>query len=180
MICVIGIAGSGKNTQADLLAEKLGCPNVDSGTVLRRDAAGEARRQLEAGELVDDSVMLKLLGSELERIDAAHKEFVWVGSPRSLRQAEWIAGKVKSGSLKYTATIHLELDKATARQRLIKRGREDDARPEVIEQRFAEYDNRMGPVLEFIKKEGLKVINIDASGTIESINKDIMEKLNAS
>lgn len=71
----------------------------------------------------------------------------------------------------------MTLDKETARRRLQKRGRGDDADEAVIDQRFKEYDDRMGPVLTYLGQQGLKVLEVDGSGTIEEVSIKVIKSL---
>jgi adenylate kinase len=92
-LILLGPPGAGKGTQARLLGERFGIPQIASGDLLRAAAdagtpAGlEARRKMDRGELVPDDLVIKLVEERLARPDAA-AGFILDGFPRSVRQAE--------------------------------------------------------------------------------------------
>ena len=77
VVVLLGAPGAGKGTQAPLLAERLGIPVVATGDIFRaavRDGTAlgmEARRYMDAGQLVPDEITVKLLLDRLTRPDAA-------------------------------------------------------------------------------------------------------------
>ncbi len=92
-VILLGPPGSGKGTQAVLLAEQLGVPAIATGDMLREaleagtEAGQEAAGYMRRGELVPDAAMIRLISQRLEQPDAAHG-FVLDGFPRTIAQAE--------------------------------------------------------------------------------------------
>lgn len=88
----LGAPGAGKGTQAQRLAEKLGIPQVSTGDILRESAARgtelglEAKKFMDAGDLVPDSVVVGLVRERLAQGDCA-KGWILDGFPRTLPQA---------------------------------------------------------------------------------------------
>src|SRR3989344_2671870 len=136
MISFIGITGSGKSTQAEILGKRLGCPVISTG----KEAAD--------GKLIDDQVTINLLEEELKKAGADKKEVILDGSPRSLDQARWLISRFKSGEFKFTAFIHLNASERVVRQRLLARGRYDDTNSSIAK-RFDEYHKKVEPVLNY-------------------------------
>src|SRR6476619_7231437 len=96
-ILILGPQGSGKGTQAQLLAEKFGFVHMESGQLLREvaktnSAIGEI---INKGELVPRELMLELMEAELEERNAFEKGIIFDGSPRTTEQyhamKEWLA-----------------------------------------------------------------------------------------
>ncbi len=92
-IVLFGPPGSGKGTQAKLLAEKYGVPHISTGDILRGNLNNETKLGLEAktymdkGELVPDDVLIGLIKDRLSDSDCA-SGFLLDGYPRTLPQAE--------------------------------------------------------------------------------------------
>lgn len=92
-IVFLGAPGAGKGTQARLLAEKFGIPQISTGDILRAAVkAGtplgrEAKGYMDAGNLVPDQLMCDLIRERLAEADA-QKGFILDGFPRTLPQAE--------------------------------------------------------------------------------------------
>jgi adenylate kinase len=92
-IILIGAPGSGKGTQAKLLAEKLGFPHISTGDILRhavKDGTSlgrEAEPIMARGELVPDDLMVGMIGERLEKGDV-EKGFILDGFPRTVAQSE--------------------------------------------------------------------------------------------
>src|SRR5437016_1190355 len=127
MIVLLGIVGSGKGTQAQILAKRLDCPIITTGDILRsqRDDP-RVKAAVDNGALVTDDVLLPMLEDEFKRIGADKNEFILDGTPRNVEQAGWLVNKVKKGEIKLRAVIHLNLSLDAALKRLQLRGRHDD------------------------------------------------------
>ena len=176
MIVLFGIAGSGKGTQAEIIAKRLNCPVVTTGDILRKNHDNPAVRQAtEAGRLVEDNITLSLLEAELERI-GKDNEFILDGSPRTLAQAKWLDEKIKNGQVKLSAIIHIKLSKEEALKRLRLRARHDDTE-ESIQKRFGFYQDSVMPALNYLAKQGCRVIEIDGNQSVEQVAADIEEAL---
>ena len=92
-IVLFGPPGSGKGTQAKLLAEKYGVPHISTGDILRENLNNETKLGLEAktymnkGELVPDDLLIGIIKDRLSQSDCA-SGFLLDGYPRTLPQAE--------------------------------------------------------------------------------------------
>ena len=92
-IVLIGPPGAGKGTQAERLSTKYGWPQIATGDIFRAAVAEgtpiglEARRYMDAGELVPDEVVERIVAERLEKPDAKDG-FILDGFPRSIHQAE--------------------------------------------------------------------------------------------
>ena len=95
-IVLFGPPGSGKGTQAKLLAEKYGVPHISTGDILRANLNNETKLGLEAktymnkGELVPDDVLIGIIKDRLSESDCA-SGFLLDGYPRTLPQAETLS-----------------------------------------------------------------------------------------
>jgi adenylate kinase len=93
VIVLLGAPGAGKGTQATLLAEKLGIPNIATGDLFRaavRDGSAiglEARRFMERGQLVPDDITIRMLLDRFSKADAANGAIL-DGFPRNGAQAK--------------------------------------------------------------------------------------------
>jgi adenylate kinase len=175
MIIFMGVAGSGKSLQGKLLADQLGLPWLSTGEFLRMLVAGERRKQMLAGNLLEDQEIIGLVRKIFAIIDT-NQEFVLDGFPRTTAQADWLLNQVKHGQLKVTAVIHLIADEAVVHQRLLGRGRPDD-HDEAIAERFKEYEEAAKPILEHFKFGGVKVYDIDAQQDVQTIHESILKAL---
>jgi adenylate kinase len=96
-LILLGPPGAGKGTQAKLMVEKWGVPQISTGDILRgavREGTPlglEARRYMEAGQLVPDQVVIGIIDQRVGRPDCA-KGFILDGFPRTLPQAEALEG----------------------------------------------------------------------------------------
>ena len=92
-IVLIGAPGGGKGTQAKLLVEKYGIPQISTGDLLREAVAAgtplgmRAKTAMDAGQLVSDDIVLGMIRERLSKPDAA-KGFILDGFPRNIPQAE--------------------------------------------------------------------------------------------
>lgn len=176
MIVFMGLAGSGKSTQGHLLAAHLHCPWVSTGNLLRAKMDSKTQAEMLKGKIISDDQTLSVLDEEFRRIGADQNQFVLDGTPRTMRQAQWLAEKDQAGELKITAVVHLKAKKAIAEKRLLARHRPDDHK-QAIEERFREYDEAILPIVKYLTAEGYKVHEIDANQTPEKVSEDIQKAL---
>ena len=177
MIIFMGLAGSGKSTQGQLLAAHLHCPWISTGKLLREfNTNAVVHERMLKGEMVDDETTLSVLEAELRRVGADHNECILDGSPRTLHQAQWLVEKAKKNQLEITAVVHLEISKSIAKERLLARQRPDDNEPAIAE-RFAEYERVIKPILDYLRAEGFTVYDIDGAASPEVIALTITKAL---
>jgi adenylate kinase len=92
-LILLGPPGAGKGTQAKLLTEGLGVPQVSTGDILRQavangtDLGREAKSFMDRGALVPDQVVIGIIEERLRRSDCA-RGYILDGFPRTLPQAE--------------------------------------------------------------------------------------------
>lgn len=173
MIVFMGVAGSGKSAQGRLLADRLGLPWLSTGEFLRMLIAGERRREMLAGKLLEDKEIIALVQKIFRIVDTQH-EFVMDGFPRTLAQADWLLSQRRHGQLDITAVIHLKASEEVVLERLLSRGRQDDQKEAILE-RFREYEQATQPIIHELKEDGVPVFEINGVGEIEAIHEDIVK-----
>ena len=114
MVVLLGAPGAGKGTQAPLLAERLGIPVVATGDLFRaavRDGTPlglDARRYMDAGQLVPDEIVIRLLLERLGRPDAAGG-VILDGFPRTAVQAEALDGALAERGERVAAAVLVDV-----------------------------------------------------------------------
>ena len=122
----IGAPGSGKGTQAKMLAQRFGIPHISTGDMLREAVAGgtELGRQaapiMASGGLVPDDLMIGIIRERLAKADA-QKGFILDGFPRTLVQAEKLDGIVGNGKDALRVLLLLVPDEALVRRITLRR-----------------------------------------------------------
>lgn len=184
-----GPEGSGKGTQAKLLAEKLHLPILTSGDLVR-DAAvndkgliGDAcRRALKEGRYVPDSEMFVLWKNKL-RSEEAKKGFILDGFPRNLRQAKFLMRKISKYRYGIDKLIHLNLNDKDATERLLKRNRktfegsnESHDTIDKIGSRLASFREHEKDLIAYFGEKNL-LLSVDASGSVSEIHGRILKDL---
>lgn len=177
MIIFLGIAGSGKGTQADLLSKNTGLPCISTGQLLRDHKKEDAITQkLATGTLVDDDVVLPLLEKELDKNHSDKKNVILDGFPRDMRQAQWLVQQINQGKLNLKGVFHLKVSKEVAMRRLLGRKRHDD-NEQAINKRFAEYEQRILPIINYFQQQGILVQQINGDQKPEKVAADIQKAL---
>ena len=92
-LIMFGAPGAGKGTQAAILSERLGIPTISTGNILRAAVKNgtpvglEAKRYMDAGQLVPDQVIIDIIVERLGEADCRNG-FILDGVPRTIPQAE--------------------------------------------------------------------------------------------
>ena len=113
-LVLLGAPGAGKGTQAPILAARLGLPHVATGDLFRAavhegSAVGlEARRYMERGQLVPDSITVKMLLDRLAQPDAGPGAIL-DGFPRNLAQADILDGALADRSSRVNVALEIEV-----------------------------------------------------------------------
>ncbi|WP_284228639.1 adenylate kinase [Mycobacterium antarcticum] len=167
---LLGPPGAGKGTQAEKLAEKLGIPHVSTGDLFRHNISNEtelgieAKKYLDAGDLVPATLTNALVDSRLDDADAADG-FILDGYPRSVEQAEALHQMLAKRNLKLDAVVEFRVSEDELLTRLKSRGRADDT-DDVILNRMNVYRDETAPLLDFYSAE-LKTV--DAVGSLDEV-----------
>ena len=176
-IVIFGKPGSGKGTQANFLKEKYSLYHISTGDLFRKNISNktklgiEAKSYLDNGDLVPDSVTIKMLENEVLQ-NKKVKGYIFDGFPRTLAQAKSLDTFLNSINLKINATIALDVDENELITRLLDRGktnnRSDDQDLEKIQNRFNEYNNKTSILIDFYDKQG-KFYSVDGKGSVDDI-----------
>jgi adenylate kinase len=177
-LVLVGPPGAGKGTQAVALSDKLGVPHISTGELFRthvseRTPLGEeAKRYLDSGELVPDSVTNEMVRERLAEPDAEHG-FLLDGFPRNTKQAEVLGRLLAESDQKLDAVIQLEVPEDVVVSRLLSRGRSDDTE-EVIRRRQQVYVSETAPLLEYYKDI---LIKVDGVGEVDEVSGRVLDAL---
>ena len=169
-IVLLGAPGAGKGTQAQKLAEKLGIPQISTGELFRHNIENgtklgvEAKRYLDAGDLVPSELTNQLVDDRLNDPDVANG-FILDGYPRSVEQAEALHDMLQRRGTDIDAVVEFRVSQEELLQRLKARGRADDT-DEVILNRMKVYRDETAPLLEYYRDE-LKTV--DAVGAVDEL-----------
>lgn len=204
VIILLGPPGSGKGTQAKMLADYFSVPHISTGDLLREEMRSktplglEAKDTIEAGGLVSDHLVQKMLFNRIEKDDCKNG-YILDGFPRTVAQAEALNERV---SLKKIA-----FNIAVSDQEVIKRisGRlscgecgqmyhkeysppsvdnlcdvcagelyqRSDDREDVVIERLKVYHQQTAPLVSYYKESG-ELIKVDGHHTPEKVFDDIL------
>ena len=203
---IMGIQGSGKGTQAQLLAADLDLVHISVGDIFRSNVeqhtklGAQVRRIMAAGELVDDELVESIVRQRLQDHDWNYG-FIIDGFPRNVRQAEFFLE-----SYDLDAVILLELPDEEVAARVLSRrvcagcgldynvvGRlpeesercatcggqlvmREDDNPEALAARLRDYHQKTTPIIELFERKEC-VLHIDAKREIAVIQDEIRARL---
>ena len=208
-VIFLGPPGSGKGTQAKVLAGKFAVPHLSTGDMLREHIAKEsplglqAKPIMERGELVPDSLVLRMVSDRIERPDCSNG-FVFDGFPRTVTQAKYLGEMLKRQGFKQPFVIHMVIGNELLIRRITGRRtckvggeiyniydrppkvegicdndggaliQRPDDREEVISQRLHAYHKLTAPLVSYYRRLGY-LHEIDASKSVPEVEQEILQ-----
>ncbi len=184
-IILFGPPGSGKGTQAKLLAERFSLLHISTGDLFRYEMGNntplgqEAKSYIEKGELVPDTVTMGMLKNKMDA-NPTVKGIIFDGVPRTTNQAEILDGQLAEEVDEVDLLIALNVEEEEIVKRLLERGktsgRKDDQDESTIRNRIKVYHNETTPVFDYYNKKG-KSVSISGMGKIEEITDRLAEAI---
>lgn len=210
-IVFLGPPGSGKGTQARQISTRLEIPQLSTGELLRaavraaRAEGLEAQGYMQAGELVPDALVIRLLLQRIQQDDCA-PGFLLDGFPRTLPQAQALELALEKQGLPVDVVIDLQVDlqslvKRLAGRRVCPHGhgewhvefrppaqanlcdqcgdtliRREDDREESVRRRMLVYEESTAPLTEFYRRQG-RLRMVEASRGVDEVSAAITEAL---
>jgi adenylate kinase len=187
-LVLFGPPGAGKGTQAKVLVETRGLPQLSTGEMLRAavKAGTPLGKKVDAlltkGELVPDAIVIDIIAERYDQPDCA-KGAVFDGFPRTIAQAEALDAMLSARGKRIDAVLELKVNDKALLERVeqrIKDGgilRSDDT-PETLQHRLGVYYKNTAPLLDYYGKQG-KVVTIDGMAAIADVTKHIAAALDA-
>lgn len=184
-IIFIGLSGSGKGTQVELIKQKLTPTQkthiISTGMLLRalkeRDTemGHRVRAVLEQGGLMPSIVAVAVWLYEVCNVQE-DEGMIFEGSPRKILEAEMMDEILTfMGRKDSTKIIFLNVNLGEVVHRLLERGREDDVK-EAIEGRIAFFKEYVVPLIEYYRSQG-RLIEINGEQVAEKVHEDIVQAL---
>jgi adenylate kinase len=202
-LVLVGPPGAGKGTQAEFVAAHLAVPKISTGDIFRANVASgthlgrQAKRYMDAGQLVPDEVTINMVRERLAEPDAADG-FLLDGFPRTVPQANALDKLLADLGTGLDVVLelvvendevirrlsgrrtcrgcgkvwHVEFDAPTSQDRCDRCGgqlfQRDDDKPETIAERLRVYARDTAPLIQFYGAQG-KLVGIDATGPVEDV-----------
>lgn len=210
-VVLLGPPGAGKGTQAKLLREQFEACQVSTGDILRKAVAEEsplgkeAAAYIKRGDLVPDSIMVKLVADRLMEEDCA-QGFILDGFPRTIPQAQSFDQILQQRGLELRAVLLVQVPQGVIVERLAGRRtckscgalyhlnfnpstresicdrcsgelvQRDDDREETIRARLKVYEKQTAPLVGYYRKRGI-LREIDGVGTVGDIRNRVVKAL---
>ena len=205
-VIFLGPPGAGKGTQAQIVCQKLGIPQVSTGDMLRSAIAAKtetglkAKQYMDNGQLVPDAVVIEIVKERLAMPDC-QKGYILDGFPRTVEQAEALAGFAH-----IDAAVNLDVADEVLVKRLSGRRvcplcgapyhvdylngekvckvdatpliQRDDDKAETVLNRLQVYHQKTAPLIDYYASKGM-LKNITGNHTLEEISQEILSTLEA-
>jgi adenylate kinase len=189
-IVLFGPPGAGKGTQAKILTEQRGLPQLSTGDMLRAavKAGTPLGKQVEAiltkGELVTDAIVVGIIAERIDQPDCRGGA-VFDGFPRTIAQAEALDRMLAERRKKIDIVLELKVDEAVLIRRAEQRVKEtlakggtprSDDEPETVKYRQKVYRENTAPLLDYYGRQG-KVVSVDGMAPIVDVTSSIAAAL---
>jgi adenylate kinase len=208
-VIFLGPPGAGKGTQAKELARIYRVPHLSTGDMLREHVSlgtplgKEAKPVMERGDLVPDSLVLKMVRDRIEQPDCSHG-FVFDGFPRTVAQAQYLSVLLRQHGFRPALVVYFALDPTLVLRRITGRrmckvggeiyniyerppkveGRCDDDggelvqrpddREEIVGPRLQAYEKQTEPLVAYYRRLG-RLHDVDASKSVEEVKQRVLE-----
>ena len=181
---IIGPPGSGKGTQAERISERLGVVAISTGDIFRANVKGgtplglEARKFIDNGDFVPDSVTNKMVRDRLLQEDAT-SGFLLDGYPRTTCQVVELDDILASGDQVLDVVLQLTADDEELVSRLLHRAKEtgrSDDNEAVIRHRLDLYHGQTEAVVAKYAERGI-LAQVDGLGKIDDVTNRVMRSL---
>ncbi|MBE7731886.1 adenylate kinase [Devosia faecipullorum] len=175
-LILLGPPGAGKGTQAKILVDAYGIPQLSTGDILRNAIAEqtplglEAKAIMDRGDLVSDDVVNGIVSERLDAEDCK-PGFILDGFPRTIAQAEALDRMLAEKGVKLDAVIELKADADELVRRVIQRSKDSnraDDNPDVIRKRLDVYESSTAPLVSYYDKQEL-VRPVDGMAPVEDV-----------
>lgn len=211
-LVVLGRQGAGKGTQCAQLAAHYGVPHISTGDMLRAavragtEVGQRAKGYMDRGELLPDDVIIEVVDEQLNDPEGGGRGFILDGFPRTVAQAEALAGIVQPlGGL--DLVVDLDVPVPVVLERLASRRvcegcganystaqppsdpwkcdecggnvvqRADDT-PEAIQRRLDLYEAETAPLVSWYTERGLLQV-VDGLGTAQEVTERLIGAVDA-
>lgn len=185
-LILFGPPGAGKGTQAQFIVDRYNVVQLSTGDMLRAAvAAGTelgkmAKAVMDAGELVDDDIIIGIIGDRIGEPDCANG-FILDGFPRTLAQAEGLDRLLAEKGLTLDAVVNINVPDEELFARIEKRAAETggtraDDNAETLKNRLKVYHDQTAPVLGYYGEKNM-VDTVDGLQTIDQVTADIVKIL---
>jgi adenylate kinase len=213
-LVLLGPPGAGKGTQAERIKAHYGIAHLSTGDMLREAVAADtevgrqAKAIMDAGRLVPDEVMIRLVAERIAQPDCA-RGFVLDGFPRTRAQAQALDALLAERGEQLDAVLEIAVDQDALVERISGRFacarcgagyhdrfkqpevagvcdvcgsrefvRRDDDKAETVRARLDAYQAQTAPLLPYYRDQGL-LITVDGMAGIDQVSAEVLEKLDA-
>jgi adenylate kinase len=210
-LVLVGPPGAGKGTQAEFIAANQSVPKISTGDIFRANVGQgtplglQAKKYMDAGQLVPDEVTIDMVRDRLAEPDAADG-FLLDGFPRTVPQAEVLDEMLAELGTSLDVVLELVVDDDEVIRRLSGRRtcrgcgkiwhvefdptkaegvcdrcegelfQRDDDKPETVAERLRVYAEQTAPLVDYYGAQG-KLVGIDATGPVEDVTQRASDAL---
>jgi len=178
-----GPPGSGKGTQAKLLAKELNILHLSTGDILRDklsegDSLSKKLKEVMAsGNLVSDDILNQIIADKLMSKECING-YILDGYPRTVLQSDFFLSFVKSNNLNLDVIFNFRINFKLVEERIILRSKQEqrsDDNIDVIKTRLDKYNQETYPVSQFFSENfSQNFFTIDASQEVSKIQKELI------
>ena len=208
-VIFLGPPGAGKGTQAKKLAAAYSVPHLSTGDMLREHIAKgtplgiKAEPVMKRGELVPDSLVLKMIAQRIEQPDCAHG-FVFDGFPRTVAQAQYLGSLLRQNGYKPPMVVHFVIDPSLLLRRITGRRscavggeiyniyerppksdlrcdndggeliQRPDDREEIVAPRLEAYERQTAPLVAYYRRLG-RLHDVDAAKSVDEVKQQVLD-----
>ena len=182
-IIFFGPPGSGKGTQAKLLANELNILHLSTGDILREKLSDgdslsiKLKEVMSSGNLVSDEILNQIIANKLMSEECGNG-FILDGYPRTISQSDFLVSFFKSNSLILDVIFNFKIDFKLVEERIMHRSKQEqrsDDNIDVIKTRLDKYIKETYPVSQFFSENFRQnFFTIDASHEVSKIQKELI------